>query len=555
MTINNKIRAAVLLSCALGGASGLAVAADQGAPAATAAQGGADAAGQNGKDPGGDSARMKALEKQLRAVQAQLRELAQQNRELLEHQKLMDREIQQQQLARQAVPDAAGATPGATGSQGVVGPSAGAQGQVASASPGASGATNTSVLPDHTTSALPGTPSGSAFESPGAMSSLASFAQNIHLWGYGEIYYTDPLHDREHAQADLARAVFGIGYTFDNRTEFNSEYEVEHAVASAADVGEFEVEQFYVDRQLNDWVTVRGGLFLMPFGMLNEHHEPTNFYGVQRNFVETLIIPSTWREGGFNFHGDTPQGFGWNAGLTTGFDLSKWNYAPEFPTYTTALELEDNDVAPLQATHQELALANARNLSQYVALSYFGVPGLTVGGAISTGKAVPVPAPPNAPIPGSQRVTLWEGHVRWTPDKFDLSAIYARGTISNLAVANSENPGSPNPIPSAFYGYFLQAAYDAWQQGEYRVSPFVRWEFYNLGSTYEGSPGPALPVGSVPLSATPGDYGLWPRNEDRVWTIGANLYATPHVVLKLDYQHFMINSGFTRFDLGLGLNF
>lgn len=66
---------------------------------------------------------------------------------------------------------------------------------------------------------------------------------------------------------------------------------------------------------------------------------------------------------------------------------------------------------------------------------------------------------------------------------------------------------------------------------------------------------PDIPTGSVPLDAVPGDYGLWPRNEDRVWTVGANLYATPHVVLKLDYQHFMINSGFTRFDLGLGLNF
>ncbi len=43
---------------------------------------------------------------------------------------------------------------------------------------------------------------------------------------------------------DLARAVFGIGYRLDDQTEFNSEYEVEHAVSSADDVGEFEVEQF-----------------------------------------------------------------------------------------------------------------------------------------------------------------------------------------------------------------------------------------------------------------------------------------------------------------------
>jgi hypothetical protein len=538
MITTKKIRAALLLGCALG-ASDLAAAAGQtdAAPAAPTAP--AQVA------PDSDKADVKALQKQLKEMQAQLRALAEQNKALLEHQKLIDREIQQQQqlLAQQqaamqaqlsAQAAAGGAQPGQRGALP-------GQGQVVQ-----SPAAPNSALPD--TSPTPETQMG-------ATGPLATLAQNIKLWGYGELYYTDPVHDRERAQADLARAVFGIGYSFDSRTEFNSEYEVEHAVASASDPGEFEVEQFYVDRELNDAVTVRGGLFLMPFGLLNEHHEPTNFYGVQRNFVETLIIPSTWREGGFNFHGDTQTGFGWNVGLTTGFDLSKWNFAPEFPQYTTALELEDNDVAPLQSTHQELALANAHDLSQYISLSYFGVPGLTVGGAIFSGKAVSVPAPPNAPIPGNQRVTLWEGHVRWTPDKFDLSALYAHGHISNLTGTNIEYPGSPNPIPSDFYGYFFQAAYDVWSQGDYRLSPFARWEVYNMGSSYEGTSGPDIPLGITPLTAAPGDYGLWPRDQDRLWTLGANLYITPHVVVKVDYQHFMINKEFTRFDLGLGLNF
>jgi hypothetical protein len=596
MLTTNKIGAALLLGCALG-ASELAAAAGQTeSPAAMPA---APAKGT----PGGDSADVKALQKQLKAVQAQLRELAEQNKALLEHQKVIDRELQQQQqlLAQQAAAQAqlsaqaggaqgaAGAVgqaaPGGQGQRGVAGQpgsasQAGAQGQRGTvpsqgqvaqspAAPGAGGASTgvgaaagavASATPSagaaaEFNSALPDTTSPTPEAPMGASGPLATLAQNIKLWGYGEIYYMNPIHDRERAQADLARAVFGIGYSFDSRTEFNSEYEVEHAVSSASDPGEFEVEQFYVDRQLNDAVTVRGGLFLMPFGLLNEHHEPTNFYGVQRNFVETLIIPSTWREGGLNFHGDTQSGFGWNVGVTTGFDLSKWDFAPEFPQYTTALELEDNDVAPLQATHQELALANGHDLSQYVALSYFGVPGLTVGGAIATGKAVSVAAPPNAPIAGSQRVTLWEGHARWTPDKFDLSALYAHGSISNLAGTNAENPGSPNPIPSTFYGYYFQAAYDVWQHGDYRLSPFTRWEVYNMGSSYEGTPGPMIPTGSIPLTGAPGDYGLWPRNFDRVWTIGANLYVTPHVVLKLDYQHFLINNDFTRVDLGLGLNF
>ncbi|HUB74547.1 MAG TPA: hypothetical protein VL979_10980, partial [Solirubrobacteraceae bacterium] len=271
--------------------------------------------------------------------------------------------------------------------------------------------------------------------------------------------------------------------------------------------------------------------------------------------VETLIIPSTWREGGLNLHGDTAAGFSWNAGLTTGFDLSKWNFAPEFPLYTTALDLEDSDSAPLQSTHQELGLAHAQHLSEYLALNYYGVPGLAVGAAISTGDAVKVPAPPNAPIPGDQRVTLWETHARWTPGKFDLAALYAHGAIGNLTLANAANPGSPNPIPSQFYGWYLQGAWQAYEGGDYRLVPFVRWEYYDMGSAYEGTPGPLLPPGSVPLSASPGDYGFWPVSRDRVWTVGANFYVTSHVVFKVDYQTFELNKDFTRIDLGLGLAF
>ena len=479
---------------------------------------------------------IQALQQQLTAVQAQMKQLAEQNQSLLEKELELERQVTRQSLAAQPpVPSASGPLPPAQATNGPVPPSADAM----------TGAGSTATGPG------PGTTTVAANAPAPAVAGLP----DLRLWGYGELYYTHPTHEPNKSQADLARAVFGIGYSFDSRTEFNSEFEVEHAVASASDVGEFEVEQFYVDRRLNDAATLRAGLFLMPFGLLNEHHEPTNFYGVQRNFVETLIIPSTWREGGFNVHGDTAQGFSWNAGLTTGFDLSKWNYAPEFPPYTTALDMEDSGSAPLQSTHQELVLANAHKFSQYIALGYYGVPGLTLGAAISSGDAVKVPAPPNAVIPGNQRVTLWEAHTRWTPGKFDLSALYAHGSISNLGLANVANPGSPNPIPSDFYGYFAQAAYGLWEHDEYRLAPFVRWEGYDTGSSYAGTAGPVVPLGSVPLSANPGDYGYWPRNQDRVWTVGANFYTTPHVVFKVDYQWFDINTDFSRFDVGMGLNF
>jgi hypothetical protein len=371
---------------------------------------------------------------------------------------------------------------------------------------------------------------------------------DLSLWGYGEIYYTHPVHDAKLTEMDLARAVFGIGYKFDERTVFNSEFEIEHAVASADDAGEFEVEQFFIDHQLAASASIKAGLFLMPFGLLNEHHEPTNYYGVQRNFVETLIIPSTWREGGVGFHGTTAIGLSWDVGVTTGMNLADWENNPPDPLYRTALQLEDNNVAPLQATHQELQFANAQHLSQYVSLNYAGMPGLLVGAAVFTGEAAVPTVPAGLP---DQRVTLWEGHARWTPGAADFAAVYARGSISNTAPYNFSLPGATNPMPAQFLGYYLQGAYTLWQHGGVRLSPFIRWEHYDMGAAYEGIP----PGFSTVPPGLASDGEPWPQPNDRVWTFGANFYINPHVVFKADYQDFSVNSNFTRFDLGMGLSF
>ena len=387
-----------------------------------------------------------------------------------------------------------------------------------------------------------------AQQAAAAAPATGGIPDGLTLWGYGEVYYTHPTHDNALSQFDLARAVFGIGYRFNDRTVFNSEYEVEHAVASADDKGEFEVEQFYIDRQLTDWASVKGGLFLMPFGLLNEHHEPTNFYGVQRNFVETLIIPSTWREGGVGFHGNTDYGLNWDAGVTTGLDLGAWGNNPEDPTYRTALELEDNDVAPMQATHQELSLTDAQHLSQYLSLNYDGIPGFLAGAAVFTGKTAVAKVPAGLP---DQRVTLWEAHARWTPGKAELTALYARGHFSNTATYNLDNEGVSNPMPAEFLGYYAQAAYSLWEDGDYRFAPFARWEHYDMGYSYQGIlPGFATVPQGLAADGTP-----WPVPRDTVWTGGFNFYLNPHLVFKADYQRFRDNADFTRFDLGVGLAF
>ena len=166
-------------------------------------------------------ARLDAMQRQLQRMQAMLQQLADENRALREHEKTVD-----QGLAQLKAPATAGGA--------MV-----AQTPANSALPGTAGAAGTVV----TATPPPGpdvTPLGNT---------LATSAQNLRLWGYGEIYYISPTEVRRDTTMDLARAVFGIGYRLDERTEFNSEYEVEHAIASADDAGEFEVEQFWVDRR------------------------------------------------------------------------------------------------------------------------------------------------------------------------------------------------------------------------------------------------------------------------------------------------------------------
>ena len=365
-----------------------------------------------------------------------------------------------------------------------------------------------------------------------ASTAPAAAEQNTTIWGYGEINYNQPK-DRDQATMDMRRAVVGIGHRFDDKTRMNAEFEVEHGVSSATDSGEVEVEQFYIDHQLASYASVKAGLFLIPAGLLNESHEPNRYYGVERNFVETAIIPTTWREGGVGVHGSFNSGLAYDVGITTGFDLAKWDASS-----TEGLE------SPLGSVHQELQQAKARDLSQYLALNYRGIPGFLVGGSVFTGSAsqgAETFESFSTSVP-DMRVTLWDLHARWTPGDWDLSVLYARGDISGAGAANYNFRfnGLDVLIPNSFYGWYTQAAYKVWQSGTYAVTPFVRYERFSTATGYDG-----LPQG-MELAAQP---------LERVWTYGLNFNLNENVVIKTDIQRFKEDSSQNRFDLGLGLAF
>lgn len=122
--------------------------------------------------------------------------------------------------------------------------------------------------------------------------------KRVTLGAYAEIDYNQALNDsvRSNGNLDVHRMVMFMGYKFNDRVHFVTEIEFEH-------IKEVYVEQAFVNYRINQALNLRGGLMLIPMGIINEYHEPTTFNGVERPNLDGKIIPSTWRELGFGITG------------------------------------------------------------------------------------------------------------------------------------------------------------------------------------------------------------------------------------------------------------
>jgi hypothetical protein len=354
------------------------------------------------------------------------------------------------------------------------------------------------------------------------------------IGGYGEIHYNSYFKDKSKNQMDLHRMVLSIDHRFNEDISFFGELEWEHAIVSADDGGEAEVEQAYINYRLTPRIGLKVGLFLMPFGFLNESHEPPVFYGVERNEVETRIIPSTWREGGLGVTGTTEMGLDWGAGIVTGFDVAKF----------------DKSAKPLGSIHQELQEAKAHDLSFYGTLNY-RIPGITVGTSVFTGDSTQGNADFNENATGptldgiNGRVTLGDLHARWQQYGFDVQGIFAKGMIGDAKTINDRiqtyNTANPTDqrtlVPEEFYGWLAQVAYTFPVGAKATISPFVRYEFYDTQSKMSSG-----------LAADP-------ANKDYVTTAGVSFHPIAQVVFKGDYQSHNDHTDQDRFDLGVGYMF
>lgn len=331
----------------------------------------------------------------------------------------------------------------------------------------------------------------------------ATAGRDTTVGGYGELHYNNLDSGKT---LDLHRFVLFVGHKFTERLRLFSELELEHS--NTENGGSVELEQAYLDFDLTQTQRARAGLFLMPVGILNETHEPPTFYGVERNPVETFIVPSTWWEGGAALTGEIGAGVTYDVALTSGLKTV----------------VSGPDAYNLRESRQNVANASADSLGYIGRVRWAGVPGLELATSLYYQGDITQSAAGTASV----KATLAEGHAVFSKAGFTVKALYASWHLTGGDAANGPAMGAA-PGSDRQYGWYLEPSYkitSAW-------GVFAR---YNEWDNQAGSANGA-------------------DTKKRQSNIGVNYWPHPQVVVKFDMQNQQGAIDNDGFNLGLGYMF
>lgn len=139
--------------------------------------------------------------------------------------------------------------------------------------------------------------------------------------GYGEAFFTQDFKNKL-ATAQLRRTVLFIGHRFNQNITFFSEMELENALVNGGNKGEISMEQCFIKFDLHRNLYINAGFFTHRIGVINENHLPNTFYGNERPVLETMVLPTTWREIGIGLYGMVPflPGLNYSLGIFNGLN-------------------------------------------------------------------------------------------------------------------------------------------------------------------------------------------------------------------------------------------
>lgn len=365
-----------------------------------------------------------------------------------------------------------------------------------------------------------------------AASKVYRVDQGVSFGGYGELLVGNVKED-SHDIVDTLRLVLYNGYKYNDHIVFNSEIEFEHGTTGSnkdGKAGSASVEFALIDFLISDEFNLRGGLLLTPFGVVNEIHEPTTFYGVGRPEVERRIIPSTWREAGAGAHGTFDLG---GAG-----ELSYRAYAMSSAD-SRGFKASDNRglrVKGNRARFDDIAFVGR--------LEYDPVPGLKIGGSMFYGNTGQDEQVNGQTIDGLFQ--MYEVDAQFQYAGLDLRALSVWTRLDDAELINLNNGLEGNKsVGEEQSGWYVLGGYNIFsllnsgnKYMEY-LAPFFRYEKFDT------------------QEKVPAGFERNPANERTQYTFGVNYKPIPNVVVKAEYQNLdtAADEGTDQFNFGLGYVF
>ncbi len=328
---------------------------------------------------------------------------------------------------------------------------------------------------------------------------------------------------------DIPRFVLEAEYELEHGFEFVAEIEFEHGGTGSAleleyeEFGEYEfesesggevvVEEFYLQKTFSPFLKLRAGHFILPIGLINSHHKPTQYSPSRRPESTTELIPVTWHETGIDISGKYSN-LHYQLQLVNGLDATGFN---------SKHWIRDG--------HQtRFEVAKATDLALTARVDYSGIPGALIGVSGYRGNSTA-----NRPKPDMEgtdgTVTIGEVHARYHRDPWRIQGEFLYGHVNNsIAISQKNARLSANlevlqtPVAAGGMAYYGEIGYDVFslagkEQRDTALYPFFRYDYIN-----------SMEQVNDPMIADT-------RFERHIFTAGLNFFATQNIVVKADYSH------------------
>lgn len=379
---------------------------------------------------------------------------------------------------------------------------------------------------------------------------VSAQSSRLHIGGYGEAvaqrmfysdnparyWYPESNKDATHGRFDLPHVVFYLSYDFGHGWKVSTEIEYEHGGAGSTyeleidEAGEYEteiekggeiaLEQFWIEKSFSKQANLRMGHVIVPVGLTNQYHFPTEFFSVLRPEEETAILPSTWHETGISFWGRTDK-WRYEAQIIAGLDAERFNDANwiqngssspyEFKIanqYAGAFRLDNYSVKGLRAAISGYFGFSARNSLK--SDRYVNAQGEPINGSVTIGAFDAVYDDHHV----LARTNVVYGHLG---DSYTISKVNKK--------MPSASPSKRTDVASDVFSWYVEAGYDVLsffperKQQDQKLYVYGHYGYYN--SMYKT-------VESISAKG-------W--CEKTIYSAGLNYFPLRDVVIKAEYSY------------------